>query len=132
MLAVLLTFLLGLPAAAADPQPEKDLEFLREEAQVTSASRRVLDVARAPATVYVVTARQIRESGAQTIPEALRGVPGVIVMPSRTMQEDVSIRGFVGPIDPHTLVLLDGRTVLNGFYDFPMWESLPISMDEID
>ena len=132
-----LTLLLLWAAAAAGAGPARaddspDLDFLREEAQVVSASRRSHELARAPATVYVVTGRRLRESGAQTLWEALRGLPGVDVMTTRSMQGEVSIRGFDGPLNNRTLVLLDGKTVLNGFYDFAVWESIPVSLDEID
>jgi iron complex outermembrane receptor protein len=108
------------------------LEFLKEEGQVTSASRRPQEISRAPATVYVITSRQIKESGAQTIPDALRGVPGVDVIGSRSMASDVSIRGLDHPLPTSALVMVDGRIVQNGYYDFPIWESLPITLDEID
>lgn len=123
--------LAAFPALARPAHAQSGLEIFKE-AQVTSASRHASDISRAPATVYVVSARQIRESGAQTIPDALRGVPGVDVIGERAMMEDVSIRGLDGPLANRTLVLIDGRTVQNGFYDFPVWESLPITMDEID
>lgn len=120
--------LLLTPRASA----QSGLEFLKEEGQVTSASRRPQDISRAPATVYVITSRQIKESGAQTIPDALRGVPGVDVIGSRSMASDVSIRGLDHPFPTSTLVMIDGRSVQNGYYDFPIWESLPITLDEID
>lgn len=117
---------------AALAQAQADLEFLRSEGQATTASRASREVARAPATVHVVTARQIRESGATTVWEALRGVPGVDVARSRTMQGEVSIRGMNSPLSNRTLVMVDGRSVLNGVYDFMLWERLPLSMEAIE
>ncbi len=117
----------ALPAAAQDA-----FQFFKDEAQVVTASRRPSPLRAAPATVYVVTAEDIKVPGAQTLWDALRGVPGVEVMTSRTMQGDVGIRGLNMPLNNRTLVLLDGRTVLNGYFDFVIWEVIPVSLDEID
>ncbi|MFA6584705.1 MAG: TonB-dependent receptor, partial [Elusimicrobiaceae bacterium] len=86
----------------------------------------------APATVYVVTSQDIKDSGAQTIWDALRGVPGVDVVQTRTNQGEISIRGLDKPLNNRTLVLVNGRTELNPFFDFITWESIPFTMDEID
>src|SRR5262249_35578637 len=85
-----------------------------------------------PASVYVVTAQDIKDSGALTIWDALRSVPGLDVMSTRTFAGEVSIRGLNRPIVNRTLVLLDGKTVLNGYYDYLTWESLPVTMEEIE
>ena len=71
--------------------------------------------------------------GALTIPDALRNVPGVDVTEYRTGQLEVGIRGVNGPWNNRVLVLMDGRSVLEGFYDHISWESLPLTMRyEID
>jgi len=121
----------AVSAAAAQPADDA-AEFLRTESAVVSASRLARAINRAPATVYVVTGRQLRESGAQTLWEGLRGVPGLDVMTSRTLQGEVNIRGLNQPFNNRTLVLLDGKTVLNGFYETVIWETLPIPLEEID
>jgi len=107
-------------------------QFFAEEAQVTSASRIPMARKEAPATVYVVTSQDIKDSGAQTIWDALRGVPGVDVMQTRTNQGELSIRGLNKPLNNRTLILVNGRTELNTFFDFVTWESIPFTMQEID
>src|SRR6266699_3414496 len=47
--------------------------------QVTSVSKRTQKVADAAAAIYVITQDDIRRSGANSIPEALRLVPGIQV-----------------------------------------------------
>lgn len=110
----------------------QDFEFFAVEADVISASHRPLPLRLAPATVHVVTAEEIRASGAQTLWDALRSVPGVDVMNTRAFQGEVGIRGLNRALNNRTLVLVDGVTVLNGFGDFVTWESIPISLEEID
>lgn len=124
---ILVIALLTVPVRAQEGD-----DFLREELEVVTPSRRARSVRMAPATVYVVTGRQIRESGAHTLWEALRGVPGLDVMSTRSMHGEIGIRGLNQPINDRTLVLLDGRPALAGFINAMLWESLPIPLEEID
>jgi iron complex outermembrane receptor protein len=128
----LLVLLVSVRLAWADDGAPDDFSFFQAEAQVVSAARKPSTTALAPATVYVVTSDDIRASGAQTLWDALRTVPGVDVMSERTSQGDVSIRGLNQSLNNRTLVLLDGKTVLNGFYDFTDWETIPVSLEEVD
>ena len=48
--------------------------------QVTSVGRKAQRISKAPASVFVLTAEDIHRSGATSIPEALRWVPGVTVL----------------------------------------------------
>jgi len=118
--------------AALRAEESDELEFFAAEAEVVSASRQPQLQHRAPATVYVVTADEIRASGAQTLWDALRSVPGVDVMTTRTFQGAVGIRGLNSALNQRSLVLLDGVTVLNGFADFVTWEAIPVDLGEID
>lgn len=132
---LLLLSALGNPttALASEPATGSDVfEFFAAEAQVVTAARRPGTLRRAPATVYVVTREDIAASGAQTLWDALRGVPGVDVMSARTAHGEVSVRGLNRLQNNRTLVLLDGKTVLNGFFDYVVWEEIPVTLEEID
>lgn len=111
---------------------DEAFQFFEEEAKVVSASRQPVSRAQSPATVYVVTQEDIKNSGAQTIWDALRGVPGIDVVQTRANQGEVSIRGLDKPLSNRTLILLDGKTVMNAYYDFVTWETIPVTMQEID
>ena len=119
-----------LQVLAADPGDV--FQFFQEEAKVVSASHQPVPLAQAPATVYVVTAEDIKNSGAQTIWDALRNVPGVDVVQTRTDQGEISIRGLDKPFSNRTLILLDGKTVLDPFFDFTVQEAILVTMQEID
>src|SRR5947209_7628332 len=118
----------GQPLWAA----EDFLNFYKEEAAVVSASLRPQPAKQTPATVYVITQQDLKDSGATTFWDALRSVPGVDVVQYRTGQAEVGIRGLVLPFHNRVLVEMDGRSVLEGVFDHLLWESLPITMDQID
>ena len=65
----------GAQAAQLSDLPLEEL--MRVE--VVSASRKTQRLADVPASMHVVTAEDIRSSGARSLPEALRLVPGVDV-----------------------------------------------------
>lgn len=129
LLSLALIAATALPAAA---QLDDEMEFFREAAQFITASRRAIPRHKAPASVSVVTAEDIKLSGAVTLWDALRLVPGVDVVETRAGQGDVSIRGFNQSTSNRLLVLLDGKTVLQEFYGLAAWEEIPVAMAEID
>ncbi len=124
--------LLACSAPLSASSLDDDLAFFREEAKFLSAAFFPTSQAKAPASVHVITAEDIRLSGALTLWDALRLVPGVDVMETRTGQGDVAIRGFNQSLNNLVLVLLDGKTVLQDFYGLVAWESIPVGMQEIE
>jgi len=134
MRSVLKLFFLLLPAGLlpASAAIDEELEFFREEAKFITASLRASSSHRAPASVAVLTADELEASGAVTLWDALRLVPGVDVIETRSGQGDVSIRGFNQSTSNRLLVLLDGKTVLQEFYGLAAWEEIPVAMSEID
>ena len=77
--------ILGSPSAAQPPgEPAGDPSgigevslFGEEEFTIQAATKSEIPVSKAPGSVTVISARQIRESGARTIPELMRRVAGV-------------------------------------------------------
>lgn len=127
LLSALLALAPGVGAAQPDP-----FEFLASEAGVATASRRMEPPRHSPATAYVLTREEIRASGVLTIWDALRLLPGVDVVSPRAFQGEVGIRGMAQPLAKRVLVLLDGKTVLNGYFDFLNWEGIPVTLEEIE
>src|SRR5712664_269898 len=79
--------------------------------EVTSASKKQQRISQTAAAVYVITQEDIRRSGATSLAEALRMVPGVDVARLSASQWAVSARGFNGRFSGKLLVLIDGRSV---------------------
>ena len=80
---------------------------------VVTASRTESPLREAPANVTVVTADQIRESGAQTVAEALEREPGVFPQNflGNPKTANIDIRGYGEAAPQNVLVLVNGRRV---------------------
>ena len=95
---------------------------------VTGSPQRASDV---PATMEIITADEIRRSGARDIPGVLRHVAGIDVLQWRNDDADVAVRGFNQANSPRLLVLIDGRQVYADFYGYTPWTAVPIELAEI-
>ncbi|MCP3102922.1 TonB-dependent receptor [Myxococcus sp. K15C18031901] len=102
------------------------------EERVVTASRRAQSSLEAPNATTVITAEDIRLSGATSLPELLRRVPGADVMSLGVGSANVSLRGFNQRIANKVLVLVDGRTEYQDFLGLTLWSSIPIGLDEIE
>jgi iron complex outermembrane receptor protein len=102
------------------------------EEYIVSASRYGQSALDSPSTISVITAREIRMSGASTLPDLLRSAVGVEVMSLASSQLDVSIRGFNREISNKVLVLVDGRSIYWDILSTPLWSTLPVSLEEIE
>ncbi|MBI2569055.1 MAG: TonB-dependent receptor [Candidatus Schekmanbacteria bacterium] len=82
--------------------------FGDEEIKIVSTTKTEIPISKSPGAVTVVTSRQIRESGARTIPELMRLVAGVNVR-WNPMVQTIDIRGFgQNPFTNRVLLLIDG------------------------
>lgn len=95
---------------------------------VTGLPQRASDV---PAAMEIITAEDIRRSGAYDIPGVLRHVAGVDVLQWNNDNADVGIRGYGQAYSSRLLVLIDGRQVYADFYGFTPWSALPVELGAI-
>jgi iron complex outermembrane recepter protein len=100
--------------------------------QVTSVSKKDQKLSRTAAAVYVITQEQIRRSGATTIPDLLRLVPGVQVAQIDANTWAITCRGFNGQFANKLLVLIDGRTVYDETNSGVYWDSQDTVLEDID
>ena len=106
-------------------------EFTFGEITVVSAARREQRISEAPAAITVVTEDDIKFSGAITIPDILRMVPGLDVMQITASDLVINARGYNKEMSNKMLVLIDGRYVYWDFYGIILWDSFPISLEDI-
>jgi iron complex outermembrane receptor protein len=77
--------------------------------EVTTVPKQAEEVWHTAAAVLVLTHEDILRSGAKTIPDLLRVVPGVQVSQEQSDQGAVGIGGLDSPFSKGLLVLIDGR-----------------------
>ncbi len=146
---LLLSVLFPLPHASAQgPAPvttnvgseedEQDLaelsleELMNIDVEVTSVSRKSETLSKSAAAIYVITAEDIRRSGAVSIPEALRMAPGLHVARLSTGAYAISARGFSQEFANKMLVLIDGRTVYTSLFSGVAWPNQDVVMEDIE
>ena len=100
--------------------------------EVTSVSRSASTVGESPAAVFVITPEIIRRSGATSIPELLRMVPGVNVARLTSNQWVISIRGFDNTLANKLLVQMDGRTLYSPVQSGVFWGSVDCPLEDIE
>ena len=100
-----------------------DLEQLAR-VTVSSAARREQSILEAPASLFVITAEDIRRSGATSLPEILRLAPNLQVMRGDTSQYVVSARGGLTTTANKMLVLVDGRTIYTPLFSGVFYDAI--------
>lgn len=94
------------------------------EMDVSIATKREKSLSTTAAPVFVISADDIRRSGAANIPEALRMAPGLQVTQINPHDWNVSIRGLNDQAANRFLVLVDGRSVSSSFSAGTYWRDL--------
>jgi len=107
------------------------LEHLFGEPVTTSATGSPQREADVPANMEIISADEIRRSGADNIPDILQFVAGVDVRRYGIADAEVSVRGYNQQFSPRLLVLINGRQVYLDDYSHTAWQSLPVQIDEI-
>ena len=100
--------------------------------QVTTVSKKEQKLARTAAAVFVLGAEDIRRSGAQTLPDLLRLVPGVQVAQIDANAWAIAIRGFNSRYSDKVLVLVDGRVVYNTTFSGVYWDQVDVPVEDIE
>jgi outer membrane receptor for ferrienterochelin and colicins len=131
ILVVSLIVIAPLSPARAQSIDYGNLEQLFGEpvtASATGSPQRAADV---PANMEIITAEDIRRSGADNIPDILQFVAGVDVRRYGFGQAEVSVRGYNQQFSPRLLVLINGRQVYLDDYGHTAWQTLPVQINEI-
>jgi iron complex outermembrane receptor protein len=135
--AAVATVLSSAPASATLMQVSRsDLSDLSLEqlsnVVVTSVSRREEKLSQAAASIYVITAQEIRASGATTLPEALRLAPNLDIARADAVQYAISARGFNNVLANKMLVMIDGRTVYTPLFSGVFWEAQDVLLEDVE
>ncbi len=100
--------------------------------EVTSVSRTEEALREAAAAVAVVTRDTIRRSGATTVPDALRLVPGLHVGSQTSSTWAVSARGFSNVNSEKLLVLSDTRSIYTPLVSGVFWDLQDYLLEDLE
>src|ERR1700679_2523191 len=130
---------LGLGAPVGDraqtPPPRDLTQFSLEDlmnVEVVSVSKKEQKLANTGAAIFVITQEDIRRSGATSIPDLLRMVPGVDVARVDHSTWAISIRGFNSVYANKVLVLIDGRSVYHPAYSGVLWQAQDVPLEDLE
>ena len=138
--AVLLLVSVPCLLRAADPAAQPTAQQLKSltleqlgNLEVTTQSKEPTEVWNTPAAIYVLTADEIRRSGATNIPDALRLIPGVnVARVNGSRNWAVAIRGLGDQFSKYVLVLIDGRSVYTPLFGGVWWTINNVMLEDID
>lgn len=124
-------------AVAARAQSLADLRNLSIEdlikIEITSVSKRPEALSGAPSAIFVITADDIRRSGAASLPEALRLAPNLEVARINSQDYTISARGFNSANAANKLlVLIDGRSIYSPFFHNVIWNQHNVMLDDVE
>lgn len=100
--------------------------------EVTSVSKHPEKLENVASAIQVITGEDIRNSGAKTLPEALRLASNLQVAQVNSSQWAITARGFNNVLANKLLVLIDGRTVYTPLYAGVYWDVQNILLEDVD
>jgi iron complex outermembrane receptor protein len=125
-------FIVGLIFApanlwAAESQDDARTVATMEEVVVTATGSEQR-TEKIPATVSVITAEQIADTNAASVPDVLRLLPGVQVrdITGSGNQQAVDIGGFGESADRHVAVVVNGRRINSVDMSYISWSTIPV------
>jgi outer membrane receptor for ferrienterochelin and colicins len=127
------TFALSMAATAAHAQSIDygAMEQLFNEPVTTSATGSPQRSTEVPVAMDIISADDIKRSGAVDLPTILSRVAGLDVLNWGAGASDVSVRGYDQAMSPRLLVLINGRQVYLDHYGYTAWATLPVQLSEI-
>jgi iron complex outermembrane receptor protein len=129
----------GALALAAETTTEGFMEdelmdefaFLEESGVVESAARHKQEIGMSPSAITVITREDIEASGANTVPDLLRMVPGMDVAVASPYLTAITSRLYWTYENNHYLVLVDGREANIELFGQSAWVMQPIELEDI-
>lgn len=99
---------------------------------ITSVAKREQRLGDAPASLFVITADDIRRSGFTRLPDVLRLAPNLHVAEVYRGGYAISARGFNGYSANKLLVLIDGRSVYTPLFAGVFWDAQDVALEDVE
>jgi iron complex outermembrane receptor protein len=122
-------------AFAASPSTDPVVNLSLEDlvnVTVTSVSKKEESLDDAAAAIFVLSNDDLRRSGATSVADALRLVPGVQVASINSSDFAISARGFNSQFSNKLLVMIDGRTVYSPLFSGVYWDTQQVFLEDVD
>ncbi len=102
------------------------------DTDIFSLSKKNEDAFDVASSIYVLSSDDIRRSGATSIPEALRLVPGLQVTKMDGHKWAISARGFNAQFANKLLIMIDGRTVYTPLFSGSFWDVQDYVLEDVE
>src|SRR3989441_7004047 len=137
--SLFLIVVLAVCAFPARAQQRDSVEALKRlsldqlmNVEVMSVALRPQRLFETPSAIQVITQDDIRQSGATSLPEALRLASNLQVAQVDARQWAISARGFNSTTANKLLVLIDGRTVYTPLFSGVFWDVQDVLLSDVD
>lgn len=137
VIAALLSLSFDVTCADADQQGASGSQFLNpaeymNNETVITATRLHQPVKDAPAATTVITADMIQLYGIRSIPDALRFVPGMLIVQPSGNDFRINYHG-TNVLSPRRMnILLDGVPLYGALQDRIDWSEMPVAIEDVD
>jgi len=118
-------------AEGASLQVSIQIEVGYAQTITVTASRFEQSLIAAPASISILSGREIELSAADNMADLLRAVPGLNVMEVGARDINITTRGSTGILSNKMLVMIDGRSFFQPIFGAVYWDLLPVAKDEI-
>ena len=133
--SLLVLLLSGSAWAQEDEGFDDEFALLEEELkidEIKSASKHRQSIFWSPSAISVFTREDLRSSGAATLTDFLRRVPGFDVYEMKPSFPVVGARALTDHSNNLILVLVDGREAIVELAGFCVWAAMTIDIEEIE
>jgi len=115
--------------SAEEERTEEELLFM-EIPEVFTSSKRLQPITEAASSIEIITAEDIKQSGALSIADALRKVTGIQIREPSASSHAVGIRGFADA--QHVLITLDGNSAYLHHVNHTYLDLIPVDLEEVE
>ena len=128
---LLTTIGVSSPSANTDNMGVLSLDELLD-LDVVTAAKVPEKITQTPAAIHVITREDLHRTGVNSIPDALRTVPGLHVYRINGTKWAVSARGFSGRFANKMLVMVDGRSIYTPLFSGVFWDVQDTMLEDIE
>lgn len=108
-----------------------DLDTL-SDLKISTIARKAQAPHEVAAAIHIISQEDIRRSGATSIPEVLRQVPGLYVARIDASKWRVSVREDGERFADDLLVMIDGRSVYSPLFAGTFWEQQDVMLQDVE